>query len=343
MKISYLKKYFEPSFVIPKKKINKKAILPTPKTYKIFKENNYNIEQLKNICSNYNIKIKATPPFTSINKLERFNICYNVLKLYFFANIIQKVIRNFFIKNYNLLHGPGFLKPNLCTNSTEFYSLENIKDIDYYHFFSYVDAKNNIYGFNINSIYKLVYAHKNTINPYNREEIPREVIKDIKRYSRYNKMFKIKEDKSEEEYVNHRELFNQHMVVRMFQMLDSLGNYTDMKWFNDLDRRKLIVFLRELYDIWNHRAQLSIEKKREICSPYGNPFMNININHISDPRIMINSLKHIVLTVIERLINTGIDRENKILGGYYVLSAFTLVHPEAANALPWLFSSVAHV
>ena len=58
---------------------------------------------------------------------------------------------------------------------------------------------------------------------------------------------------------------------------------------------------------------------------------------------MINSLKHIVLTVIERFINTGIDRENKILGGYYVLSAFTLVHPGAANALPWLFSSVIRV
>ena len=38
-----------------------------------------------------------------------------------------------------------------------------------------------------------------------------------------------------------------------------------------------------------------------------------------------------------------LDRENKILGGYYVLSAFTLVHQEAANALPWLYSSVAHV
>ena len=50
--------------------------------------------------------------------------------------------------------------------------------------------------------------------------------------------------------------------------------------------------------IWNHRAQLSIEK--EICSPYGNPFMHININYISDPRIMMNSLKNLVLTVIER-------------------------------------------
>ena len=86
-----------------------------------------------------------------------------------------------------------------------------------------------------------------------------------------------------------------------------------------------------------------MEKKREICSPYGNPFINININCISDPRIMINSLKNIVLIVIERLIDTGIDNENKVLGGYYVLSAFTLVHQESANALPWLYSSVAHV
>ena len=51
------------------------------------------------------------------------------------------------------MHGPAFLKPNICTNATEFYSLENIKDIDYYHFFSFSDENNNVYGFNINSIY----------------------------------------------------------------------------------------------------------------------------------------------------------------------------------------------
>lgn len=336
MKINKFKKYFEPPIGIPQKKISKKIVLPTPNTYKKFKENNYSIDQLKQICNNYNIK-------TSANKTERFNICYNILKLYYYAKIIQKKTRNVIIKNYNSLHGPAFLKPHLCTNSTEFYSLEEIKDIDYYHFFSYMDSKNNIYGFNINSIYKLIYKHKTIVNPYNREEIPREVIKNVKKYIKYNKIFKIKEDNNEDEFLNHRELFNQHMVVRIFQMLDSLGNYTDMKWFNELDRRGLIIFLRELYDIWNHRTQLSIEKKREICSPYGNPFINININYISDPRIMINSLKNIVLTIIERFINTGIDRENKILGGYYVLSAFTLVHQEAANALPWLYSSVAHV
>lgn len=336
MKISLFKKYFEANFKVPNKKINKKNILPNSNTYKLFKENNYNIVQLKEICNKYNIK-------TNANKNERFNICYNILRLCYYVEIIQKKTRKLFIKKYNFLHGPAFLRPQLCTNSTEFYSLEEIKDIDYYHFFSFIDSKNNIYGFNINSINKLIYQHKNTINPYNREEIPREVIKNVKKFIRYNKILKIKEDKNEEEFVSHRELFNQHMVVRIFQMLDSLGNYTDIKWFNDLDRRKLIIFLRELYDIWNHRAQLSIEKKREICSPYGNPFMHININYISDPRIMMNSLKNLVLTVIERLISTGIDNENKVLGGYYVLSAFTLVHQEAANALPWLYSSVAHV
>ena len=134
MKIILFKKYFEPTLDIPNKKINKKAILPTSKTYSLFKENNYNVEQLKRICNEYNIKI-------TVNKLERFNICYNILKLFYYAKIIQKKLRTRFIKKYNLLHGPGFLNPKKCTNSTEFYSLEEIKDIDYYHFFSYIDEK----------------------------------------------------------------------------------------------------------------------------------------------------------------------------------------------------------
>ena len=336
MKISFFEKYFEPSFKVPKKKINKKFTDINPKCYLSFKTNNYSVDQLKKICLKYNIKKNHT-------KEQLYNICYNIIKLTYYANVIQKKIKITLIKIYNRLHGPAFLKPNLCTNTTEFYSLENVNDIDYYHFFSYADSKNNIYGFDIDSIYELLILHKKTENPYNREEIPREIIRCVKKYYRYNRLFKIKKDKTNEENVNNQQTFNQHMVTRVFQLLDSLGNYTSMEWFSDLERRKLIIFLRELFDIWNYRSQLPIEKKREICPPYGNPFININMNHISDERIMLNSLKYVVLTVIERFINTGIDHESKVLGGYYVLSAFTLVHSGAANALPWLYSSVAHV
>ena len=44
--------------------------------------------------------------------------------------------------------------------------------------------------------------------------------------------------------------------------MDSLGNYTDSKWFTDLNKFNLIKFLKELLDIWNYRANLSLETKK---------------------------------------------------------------------------------
>jgi hypothetical protein len=45
---------------------------------------------------------------------------------------------------------------------------------------------------------------------------------------------------------------------------------------------------------------------------------------------------------LEKIVNTGVDRDSKSLGAYYVLSALTLVNTEAATSLPWLFQSVSY-
>jgi hypothetical protein len=53
-------------------------------------------------------------------------------------------------------------------------------------------------------------------------------------------------------------------------------------------------------------------------------------------------IQKIVLDVVVKLVNTGIDREHKSLGCLYVLSALTLVSEDAALTIPWLFESVSN-
>ena len=123
--------------------------------------------------------------------------------------------------------------------------------------------------------------------------------------------------------------------------MDSLGNYTNMNWFTSLNKYELIKFIRELHDIWNYRANLSQEVKRNIVPPYGNPFRNININTVSS--LNLNSLKKYILTIMEDMINKGIDRDSKSLGCYYILTGLTLVNESAAEAMPWLYESVQSI
>jgi hypothetical protein len=123
-------------------------------------------------------------------------------------------------------------------------------------------------------------------------------------------------------------------TVTLFQNIDALGNYSNAQWFLSLNRTQLIKFMRELIDIWEYRANISIETKKAICFPSGNPFNRLpNLQIIEN----IDHIRKAILEVMEKMVNTGIDKDNKCLGAYYILSALTLVNNDAATALPWLY------
>jgi hypothetical protein len=60
----------------------------------------------------------------------------------------------------------------------------------------------------------------------------------------------------------------------------------------------------------------------------------------TEPNIF--NVKKVVLEVLEKFVNNGIDKDSKALGAYYVLGALTIVNQDAAMSLPWLFQSVSY-
>ena len=76
--------------------------------------------------------------------------------------------------------------------------------------------------------------------------------------------------------------------LALFQQIDSLGNYSNPNWFLSLTKPKLIGFIRNLIDVWSYRAQLTIEAKRNICPPNGDPFRNLNIQYINAEQNVLN-------------------------------------------------------
>ena len=94
-------------------------------------------------------------------------------------------------------------------------------------------------------------------------------IKQIINLSKINKYEIIIEDTSHVDIIKEFKL----RILSLFQNINSLGNYSKSEWFTDLSKDKLVIFIRELYDIWNYRAQLLPDTKRLIVPPHGNPFM----------------------------------------------------------------------
>ena len=319
---------------------NNDLIIPNYKDYENIININYNLTQLKKIVKYYKLKLNG-------NKDELKKKCYNFLYYSFHINIIQKKFRNNLIKKYNLLHGPAFINRNLCINDVDFCSLDNVKEINLYLFFSFKDEDGFIYGFDIQSLYTLYLKNlkklKNLENPFNTKLIHNNNINNLFEIIRLSKVLNIKIDLNYEKL----EIFNEKKkldfkILELFQKIDSLGNYTNINWFNSLNKYNLIIFLKELIDIWNYRAMLSNEIKMNICPPYGNPFRNLYFNMSNIHSLNYNVIKKNIINVMDELISKGINNEYKSLGASYILCSLTLVNNEAAEALPHLYWSVSN-
>ncbi len=100
------------------------------------------------------------------------------------ASKIQRIVRGRFVRIANSLRGPAIHDRSICVNSSDFYSLEPLVNINFQDFFSYNDINNFTYGFELESL--LIYIKKrfrNIKNPYNRGNMD-EVIPKIYKLKR---------------------------------------------------------------------------------------------------------------------------------------------------------------
>jgi hypothetical protein len=314
---------------------NDNMIMPTYSTCHILFENNYNVQQLKQITKNYKLKVSG-------NKKELVNRIYAYLKLSYIIIKIQKVFRGSLQRKYELLHGPAFKNRSLCTNDSDFLTGDSFKSMEFSQFFSYMDEDGFIYGFDVISLYNLIMKSGRSIkNPYNRHDISKTVIQNMRNMIRLSRILKIHIDIEIKEDPISAEKSIELRILELFQNIDVLGNYSDPAWFLSLNRVKIVKFLRELSDIWLYRAQLTNEVKRKICPPVGDPFRGLNFNYVNSEE-NIDNVRKTVVSILEKFVNNGVDNDSKSLGAYYVLGALTLVSETAATSLPWLFQSVAH-
>ena len=306
------------------------GVLPTNvKEHELLINHKYTMIQLKTIAKHFSLKISGT-------KQELTNRIYNYMHSYEHASKIQRVFRKYLSNKYR-----SIIRFRNTVNDADFLTMEKMEDICKPQFFSFEDKDGFIYGFDVMSFYQLVFVNKITTNPYTRTTFQPETINTFHQLIRITNCLKIPLntviEQDEITPIQQQEL----KAVDLFQTINSLGNCADLQWFMNLNIYRLLKLFKELSDIWNFRSQISDTVKQQICPPYGNPFRNIHYFRFNiDSNIFV--VRQDMLTVIERIITTGVDRDNRTLGSYYVLCALTLVSCDAAIALPWLYESVQY-
>jgi SAP domain len=166
----------------------------------------YKIPELKALAKLYKLHITG-------NKTTLIRRIQNYFQFSISVIVIQKNLRRFFVKRSFQLRGPAKHDRSICTNPTDFYTLEPLDEIPHQEFFSYTEIGANgqyTYGFNIQSLMQLLRRKGRAIvNPYNREKIPEKAIGDFIRLYLYTIILFPEHVSEEERYPNSRNQFLQ--------------------------------------------------------------------------------------------------------------------------------------
>lgn len=293
------------------------------------------IKKSLEICGYKNVNLKKKDLldklFSFYENINSYNKHIDVIRF------IQNKFRKINLKKKIEHHGIGIVDKEKCSNKEDFYTFENIDDIDEKYFFSY-EKNGFIYFFDIRSFDQLV--KNDCLNPYNREKIPDKAILAFNKRKKYlikhypkNNDFNVEIDKN---LTKSQQLKNK--VVEIFQkidMLDVSAGGSNINWFLDLSSVQLKMLYKSLEDIWNFRADLTLEKKKEIV-PLNDVFKKpvydiIRINNTNKIK-----LQTILLNEMDKLVSSSPSDIHKSTGAYYILIALVEVSPVCAECMPWL-------
>ena len=238
-------------------------------------------------------------------------------------------------KRQILIRGEGFLNKELCNNKEDFFTYENVDEIDNKYFFSYKDDKNIVWFFDIRSLKKLIdmkQPNPYTMIPFNDNVIMR-ALKIIEKLNNMNISTDFKDEIKQVEK-DKKKLLKQK-IIDVFASIERLGLSVNSQWFTCLH----IIHLKKIYglmeDIWNYRAELSQEIKIKMCPPDGRIFNRSphEIRHTSDRMKMMDY----ILTDINKFNNAESDSD-KITGFTYFLISLSKVNPIVLDTHSWMAS-----
>jgi len=279
------------------------------------------ISNIKTIYQNVSQSRKKLVNKSSINKfIEHLS---SIIK-------VQSIVRKYIVNNNIYYRGITCYCRHLCNNNSDCTTLSNINEIKIMNYFSYYE-NNQYWGFNV-ATFKELLKYSDT-NPYNICKIDQQII------DKFNKLLTILDNKNikiESDIITDPYIKLQQRCVEIFQIMDNLKQYTQCKWFLNLNIVQLKELYKQLEDIWNYRIHLSNDEKKKYVKN-GKLFVD-KIHTINKINSHIK-IANILLDNFNKLIIEGINTEYRTTGALWILSGLTIVSKEARDALPWLFQS----
>ena len=243
---------------------------------------------------------------------------------------IQSHLRMKQLRNKVLKHGFAILNRSICKNDEDFYTYDPKEEIESKFFYSYKDSSNNHWCFDIRSIKKLI--EMNYGNPYTIEPFPQivqtQVSEFINKLTQSNQMESI-----ETNMISDRKSIVKQRFVDLFSQIEYSGYSCSVDWILNLNPHKLHRFYKELEDIWNYRANLTPQVKKNIVYPDG----RFLVMPVSD-YLHIHSkleLQEILSSELIKICNARTPGDAN-LGFMYIIIALSIVSRPCFLIHPWV-------
>lgn len=247
----------------------------------------------------------------------------------------QKIWRKLIISKRNgkikSLRGEGFNNLELCNNENDFYTYDNLKELDMNYFFSYKDVNGFIWFFDIRSFNQLIKSEEIPLNPYTRETIPQNVIDRSIILTNYLKSGNFEEISILTEELQRRDGIKQK-TIDLFSKIEYYGYECHFDWFLRLNRDRLIKLYKNLEDIWNYRLQINDHTKSRLSPPDGRMF-TVRIHEL--PSYSLISLQELIINEVSKFDN-ALTAGDKKLGFMYFIIGLGSVSVRCWNSHSWL-------
>jgi hypothetical protein len=227
------------------------------------------------------------------------------------------------------------------TNTTDFYTLDDIESIPKEYLYDYEEA-GLLYGFDIRTLHDYLQSCnplEGYKNPYTQLAIPGKQVDIINKA--YKKLQNVDSYKETLELEPQKAL--EWRCLGIFQKINELGHYSEYNWFWNLNLQHLKRMYMELEDLWNFRLYLTHSQRQKILPKYI-PFRNYKVNQFN-LLYNLDDARRILLDEIDKFVSLGKPEgkngnDNKYTGSIMVLTALVQVSPNAATIMPHLIPMV---
>jgi hypothetical protein len=307
------------------------------KDYTLPELKQYHKQMIKSKHSYKKGGITYKKPVSSYKKIDYF---IDIMDYYnyhrYTSEMISKIIRCQSIVRKQLvlmnirLRGSGYLNRNICNNDEDFYTYDLTHEIDDIYFFSYKDTNHKYWCFDIRSLKKLI--DMNYGNPYTIESIPDEI------KCKVNTLISKLQERDiqvvfENTMISDRKLAVKQKFVDIFSQIEISGYSCNIEWVLQLSIPRLKRLYKELEDIWNYRANLPIDVKRNISPPDGCLFV-IPVHDYINCHVKVELLE-ILATELLKILNATTTSDMN-LGFMYFIVGLSEVNKDCLLVHPWV-------